>query len=41
MQQVFRYGENSPAAEHSGNCPYDATSTATMISSLQEVGGSA
>jgi hypothetical protein len=38
VAQIFRYGENSPADYHSGNCPYDNTSVDTMIASLQEVG---
>ena len=32
---VLRYGENSPCDEHSGNAPYDSSSVAAMVASLQ------
>jgi hypothetical protein len=34
---VLRYGENSPCAEHQGNCPYDSTSADSMVASLQQL----
>jgi hypothetical protein len=34
---VLRYGENSPCGEHEGNAPYDSSSVATMVASLQSL----